>query len=487
MMSATHSPASPEPIMRWSLTALFLVLAAPLAPAQKPPNIVIIFTDDMGYGDLGCYGHPSIRTPNIDRMAAEGMKFTSFYSAAEVCTPSRAALLTGRLPIRSGMCSDTRRVLFPDSAGGLPQSEITLAEALKAKGYATACVGKWHLGHLPEYSAMSHGFDSFFGLPYVNDMDRVPDRGPKGRAAFFAPKIEYWNVPLMRGDKIIERPADQHTLTKRYTEEAVKYIKEKKDKPFFLYLAHAMPHVPLFASKDFAGKSARGLYGDVIEEIDWSVGEVLKAIRDEKLDKNTLVFFTSDNGPWLMFGEHGGSAGILRDGKGSTFEGGMRVPCIAWWPGLISGGETTHEMASTMDIFVTAVTVAGGKVPTDRPIDGYEIAPIMNRFTYRSKDDIPSHRDTMFFYRGSKLFAVRHGPWKAHFLTQPAYGAGSKDSPTPHSPPLLYHLGRDPGEKTDMSKENPDVVTRLKEIAEKHLAAMKPGEPQLEKRLTDKK
>ena len=467
--------------MRWSLAALSLVLAAPLSPiAAAPPNVVIIFTDDMGYGDLGCYGHPTIRTPNIDRMAAEGMKFTSFYSAAEVCTPSRAALLTGRLPLRSGMCSDTRRVLFPESAGGLPASEITLAESLRAKGYATTCIGKWHLGHLPEYSAMSHGFDSFFGLPYVNDMDRVPDRGPKGRAAFLAPKIEYWNVPLMRGNEIIERPADQHTLTRRYTEEAVKYIKEKKDKPFFLYLAHAMPHVPLFASKDFAGKSARGLYGDVVEEIDWSVGEVLKALRDERLDKNTLVFFTSDNGPWLMFGEHGGSAGPLRDGKGSTFEGGMRVPGIAWWPGTVPAGATTQEMASTMDLFVTAVKLAGGKVPTDRPVDGYDILPVLT-------GKGPSPRDTMFFYRGTKLFAVRHGSWKAHFLTQPAYGPGSKDGPMPHDPPLLYHLGRDPGEKTDIAKDNPEVISQLKEIAEKHSTAMKPGEPQLEKRLNVKK
>jgi arylsulfatase A-like enzyme len=464
--------------MRWSFAALSLALATPVAAA--PPNVVIIFTDDMGYGDLGCYGHPTIRTPNLDRMAAAGMKFTSFYSAAEVCTPSRAALLTGRLPLRSGMCSDTRRVLFPDSAGGLPQSEITLAEALKAKGYATSCVGKWHLGHLPEYSALKHGFDSFFGLPYVNDMDRVPDKGPKGRAAFFAPKIEYWNVPLLRGDKIIERPADQHTLTKRYTEEAVKFIKEKKDKPFLLYLAHSMPHVPLFASKDFAGKSERGLYGDVIEEIDWSVGEVLKVLRDEKLDGSTLVFFTSDNGPWLMFGEHGGSAGLLRDGKGSTFEGGMRMPGIAWWPGTVPAGVTTHEMASTMDLYVTAVKLAGGDVPTDRPIDGYDIAPLL-----MGKGHSP--RDTMFFYRGTKLFAVRHGPWKAHFLSQPAYGAGSKDAPTPHDPPLLYHLGRDPGEKTDVAKDNPQVVSELKEIAARHTAAMKPGAPQLDSKLPAEK
>jgi arylsulfatase A len=465
--------------MRCSAAMLSLVLTSTTV-AAAPPNVVIIFTDDMGYGDLGCYGHPTIRTPNLDRMAAEGMKFTSFYSAAEVCTPSRAALLTGRLPIRSGMCSDTRRVLFPDSAGGLQADEITLPEVLKTKGYAATCIGKWHLGHLPEYSALKHGFDSFFGLPYVNDMDRVPDKGPKGRAAFFAPRIEYWNVPLMRDDKIVERPADQHTLTKRYTEEAVRFIKEKKDKPFFLYLAHTMPHVPLFASKDFAGKSERGLYGDVIEEIDWSVGEVLKTLRDEKLDANTLVFFTSDNGPWLMFGEHGGSAGPLRDGKGSTFEGGMRVPGIAWWPGTIPAGVTTHEMASTMDLFVTAIKLAGGEVPADRPIDGYDIAPLL-----LGKGHSP--RDTMFFYRGTKLFAVRHGPWKAHFLTQPAYGAGSKDTPTPHDPPLLYHLGRDPGEKTDVAKDNPQVVAQLKDIAAKHSAAMKPGAPQLDSKLPAEK
>ena len=203
--------------MRRFLAVAVLCLAASRSVLAEPPNVVVILTDDMGYGDLGCYGHPTIGTPNLDRMAAEGMKFTNFYSAASVCTPSRAALLTGRLPVRSGMCSDTRRVLFPDSAGGLPASEVTLAEALKAKGYSTALVGKWHLGHLPEYLPMKHGFDSFFGLPYVNDMDRVPDKGPKGRAAFFAPKVEYWNVPLLRGEEVVERPADQHTLTRRYT------------------------------------------------------------------------------------------------------------------------------------------------------------------------------------------------------------------------------------------------------------------------------
>jgi arylsulfatase A-like enzyme len=463
--------------MRCALVALSVLGSCAAGFGAEKPNIVIIFADDLGYGDLGCYGHPTIRTPNLDRMAAEGVKFTSFYSAAEVCTPSRAALLTGRLPIRSGMCSNTRRVLFPDSAGGLPASEVSLATALKKQRYATACIGKWHLGHLPEFTAMKHGFDLFFGTPYVNDMDRVPDKGPKGRAAFFEPKIEYWNLPLMRGEKIIERPADQHTLTKRYTEEAVKFIKEQKGKPFFLYLTPNMPHVPLFASKDFAGKSARGIYGDTVEELDWGVGEVLKTLREAKIDKNTLVVFSSDNGPWLQFGEHGGSAGLLRDGKGSTFEGGMRVPGIAWWPGTVPAGVTTQEMASAMDLYVTAIKLAGGEVPADRPIDGYDITPLL---TGKGK----SPRDTMFFYRGTKLFAVRHGPWKAHFITQAAYG---KDAPVEHDPPPLYHLGRDPGEKTDVAKDNQEVVEKLKAVATKHREGLKPGEPQLEKRLPAEK
>jgi arylsulfatase A len=460
------------------LSPLVLALLPAAAPAADgPPNVVIAFADDLGYGDLGCYGNPTIRTPNLDRMAAEGMKFTQFYSAAEVCTPSRAALLTGRLPPRTGMCSDARRVLFPNSAGGLPASEVTLAEALKAKGYATACVGKWHLGHLPEYLPTRHGFDSYFGLPYSNDMDRRPELGPKGRAATFDPKPEYWNVPLMRDEKIVERPADQTTLTKRYTEEGVEFIRRNKAKPFFLYLPYTMVHVPLFASKEFRGKSSRGLFGDALEEIDWSVGEVLKTLREEKLDRNTLVFFTSDNGPWLQFLTHGGSAGLLRDGKGSTYEGGMREPGIAWWPGTIPAGVTTQEMASTMDLYVTAIKLAGGEVPKDRPIDGYDITPVLS-----GKGKSP--RDTMFYYRGTKLFAVRHGPWKAHFITQLAYG---KDSPHDHDPPELYNLDHDPGEKYDVAKDHPEVVARIKAVVAEHRKGMKPGEPQLEKVLPPKK
>src|SRR6185295_17361509 len=303
-------------------------------PSEKP-NIVVVFVDDMGYGDMGCAGHPTIRTPNLDRMAAEGMRFTDFYVAAPVCTPSRAALLTGRYAVRSGMASDKRRVLFPNSAGGLPDGEITIAEGLKSRGYATAMVGKWHLGHLPQYLPTRQGFESWFGLPYSNDMDRLPAPKPG------EPKWTQYNVPLMRNEEIVERPADQTTLTRRYTEEALKIIKSNREKPFFLYLAHAMPHVPLFAGEAFAGKSARGLYGDVIEEIDWSVGQVLAAIRAEGIEKKTLVVFSSDNGPWLIMKENGGSAGLLQEGKGSTWEGGMREPALFWWPGKIAAGVVT--------------------------------------------------------------------------------------------------------------------------------------------------
>ena len=281
--------------------ATLLCLALPLfgATAEPKPNVVVIFCDDMGYGDVGCFGNENIRTPHLDRMAAEGQRWTDFYVAASVCTPSRAGLLTGRLPIRNGMCSSKRRVLFPNSKGGLPPEEFTIAEGLKSVGYATACVGKWHLGHLPKFLPTRQGFDTYFGIPYSNDMDRVADR-KLGRKMWTDPKVEYWNVPLLRDEKVVERPADQTTITRRYTEEAIKFIKANREKPFFVYLAHSMPHVPLFRSKEFAGRNkARGLYGDVIEEIDWSVGQVLQTLRDEGLAEKTLVVFTSDNGPWL--------------------------------------------------------------------------------------------------------------------------------------------------------------------------------------------
>ncbi len=457
------------------IRVVFLSLAALYASQARAaeadrPNLVIIFCDDLGYGDLACFGHPTIATPNLDRMAREGQKWTNFYVAAPVCTPSRAAILTGRLPIRTGMCSDTRRVLFPDSAGGLPPEEITIADALKTAGYATACVGKWHLGHLPQYLPTEQGFDSYLGIPYSNDMDRLAE-SPRGRAAFLNPKPEYFNVPLLRDKEQIERPADQYTITRRYTEEAVRFITAERDEPFFVYLAHSMPHVPLFTSKKFQDASLRGLYGDVIEEIDWSVGQVLDALRQSGQAENTLVAFTSDNGPWLIFDQQGGSAGLLREGKGSTWDGGMREPTLFWWPGTIEPG-VVRDIGSTLDLLPTCASLSGAELPEDLILDGYDISPAL-------LGKGPSPREEMFFYRGEQVFAVRKGPFKAHFTTQSGYG----DKPLKHDPPALYHLEHDPSEKYDIAKDHPGVVAELTKLAEDHKKAMVPGKPQLVERI----
>jgi len=441
-----------------------------LRNSQRTPNIVVIFADDLGYGDIGVYGHPTINTPNIDRMAAEGQKWTNFYAAASVCTPSRAALLTGRLPIRNGMCSDENRVLFPDSTGGLPADEVTIAEALKTQGYATACIGKWHLGHLPSYLPTRHGFDYFYGIPYSNDMDDVNGWNYQ---SFFDPKIEYWNVPLMQNEEIIERPADQMTITKRYTEEAVRFIQEHKRQPFFLYLAHSMPHVPLFASESFQGKSKRGLYGDVIEEIDWGVGQIIASLHKEGLAENTLVVFTSDNGPWLLFKDHGGSAGLLRDGKGTTWEGGVREPALFWWPGTIQPG-VVNDMGSTLDLFSTVCNLTGAAIPTDRTLDSMDLRPAL--FNSGS-----SPRQIMFFYRGEQIYAVRRGPFKAHFITQPAYEVDPER--TYHDPPLLYNLNHDPSEQYDIAGEHPDIIADIVREVDRHKANLVAVEDQLAVRI----
>ncbi|MBN2374977.1 MAG: sulfatase [Sedimentisphaerales bacterium] len=418
---------------------------------QKQPNFVVIFADDMGYGDAGCFGHPTISTPNLDRMAAEGMKFTQFYSAASVCTPSRAALMTGRLPIRNGMCSNKRRVLFPNSAGGLPAEEITIAGALKSKDYATGCIGKWHLGHLPEFLPTRRGFDSYYGIPYSNDMK---------------PSI------LMEGEKIIEQPVQQQTLTRRYTAKAKAFIEQHRTEPFFLYMAHSFPHVPLFASDKFKDTSRRGLYGDVVEELDWSVGKIMDTLRRLNLAENTLVMFTSDNGPWLTKKLHGGSAGLLRGGKGSTWEGGMREPGLAWWPGRVKAGTVNRELAGTMDIFATFLDLAGVDLPRDRVIDGVSMAGML-------LGDGAGKRQEMFYYRGEKLFAVRQGPWKAHYITQSGYKNDRKE----HDPPLLFHLDHDPAEKFDVAQDHPEVLAQINKLVQQHQEGIKSVPSQLEKKI----
>jgi len=457
-----HSMASTGALLTLSLTNL---------KAEQPPNILLIFCDDLGYGDLGTFGHPTIRTPILDRMAAEGQKWTNFYAADSVCTPSRAGLLTGRLPIRSGMCSDVRRVLFPDSAGGLPADEITIAEMLKTAGYRTACIGKWHLGHLPQYLPRQHGFDYYFGIPYSNDMDKVRNLSVDEQ---MEPEPAFYNVPLIRNEEIIERPTEQHTLTQRYTHEAVEFITENKAHPWFVYLAHTMVHIPLFASATFEGSSRAGRYGDVVEEIDSSIGILLRTLQEMQLMDNTCVIFTSDNGPWLQFKQHGGSAGLLREGKGTTWEGGMREPTIFYWPGKIKPA-VISDIGSTLDLFVTIAALAGTELPQDRIMDSYDLSPTL-------LNQAPSPRREMFYYRGQQLYAIRRDAYKMHLITENEYKADNQR--TIHQPPLLYNVDVDPGEHYDISSHHPEIIAELKTIVHEHTKSLIKGKDQLVKRIT---
>ena len=441
------------------------------AQTRSQPNLVIIFADDLGYGDLGVFGHPSIRTPYLDAMTSEGQKWTNFY-VQPVCSPSRAALLTGRLPVRNGMFgtpAGTGPKVFRDNAAkGLPPEEVKIAEVLKSKGYTTGMIGKWHLGQLPQYLPTRQGFDLWLGLPFSHDMNMtVPHDAEWQTAAYYDPKPQYWDVPLMRNDQVIERPVDHRTLTKRYTEEALRFITANRNRPFFLYVAHSLPHIPLARSADYVGHSSGGMYGDVVEELDWSVGRILDALRTAGVDRRTLVVFTSDNGPWLRFKTHGGSAGPLKEGKGTTWEGGVRVPAIFWWPGTVRPSVVT-DLGSAMDLFVTAAKLAGAEPPTDRLIDGVDLrAPLTGSG--------PSPRHVLFYYWDSELRAIRKGVYKAHFVTSGVYGEG--EPRTEHNPPLLFNLAEDPGERYDIAALHPDIVADLVREADAHRRTIVPTKP----------
>jgi arylsulfatase A-like enzyme len=412
---------------------------------QPPPNFIIIFCDDLGYGDIGCFGSKNHRTPNIDRMAKEGNRFTSFYVTSGVCTPSRSSLMTGCYPRRVNMHVNENNecVLFPVNKTGLHTNEITLAEILKTRGYKTACIGKWHLGDQKEFLPTNQGFDFYYGIPYSNDM------GEKQRE--INPPL-----PLLKNEKVIEAPVNQSNITKRYTEEVLKFIKTNKENPFFVYLPHTMPHNPVNSSEIFQGKSANGGYGDSVEEIDWSTGEILKTLKKEGLDKNTLVIFTSDNGAAKKWG---GSNLPLSGWKGTTMEGGMRVPCVMRWPEKIPAGEICNNIAITMDLLPTFARLAGAKIPTDRIIDGKDIWLLMNGQCKKSPHEV------FYYYQKDQLQAIRSGKWKLHLpfaLKRRNWGKDILNQSL-----ALYDLETDVAEKNNLADLHPDIVERLARLAEK--------------------
>lgn len=423
------------------LGALPIVGQAKESIELKQPNIILIYCDDLGYGDLGITGHPMIRTPNIDKMAMEGVRFTNYYSASPASTASRYSLLTGRYPSRSGF----GWVLSPNSERGIHPNEITQAEALKEQGYKTAIYGKWHLGSTKkEYLPLQNGFDEYVGLPYSNDM--IPPRWP--------------DIALLSGNDTLRLDPDQTKLTELYTENAISFIKKNKKEKFFVYIPYAMPHVPLHPGDKFAGKSKRGIYGDVVEEIDWAVGEIISTLENEGLDKNTIIWFMSDNGPWIIKNKEGGSAGLFRDGKGSTWEGGVRVPCFAYCPGQIEPS-VNNTVITAMDIYATNLWLSGYKLPSDHVTDGFVIA------SYLGYKNIEEKKNEPYFYFGvgNKLQAVRHGKWKLHIKTNSQLGIDYFEGELP----LLFNLEVDPSEKYNLASEYPEIVKILKELIENKL------------------
>jgi arylsulfatase A-like enzyme len=432
------------------LSCLFTSAAS---AADRPPNFVIIYCDDLGYGDLGCYDSQRTITPNLDQMAKEGTRFTDFHSAAAVCTASRAALLTGCYPQRVNLLG----AIGPGSKVGISDDEMLLPEVLKTKGYATAIFGKWHLGDAPKFLPTHHGFDKYFGLPYSNDM------WPNHPSNKNFPKL-----PLIEGDKVVELMPDQTQLTTWYTERAVKFIEENKEQPFFLYVPHSMPHVPLFVSEKHKDKSGHGLFGDVILEIDWSVGQIRAALKQQGVEENTLVIFTSDNGPWLAYGNHAGSAGPLREGKGSTWEGGQREPMIAVWPKHIPAGRVCDDFCTTMDMLPTFAKLAGAALPQHK-IDGHDIAPLL-----LDEKGAKSPYDVFYYYWNNGLDGVRSGDWKLHFphpypsLTGRPGQDGKPGGITPGKVTQieLYNLRDDVAEKQNVADKHPDIVQRLQKLAD---------------------
>ena len=437
-----------------SLLAALTALHATAAPAQ--PNLVIIFIDDLGYADIGPFGATKQHTPNLDRMAREGMKLTSFY-AAPVCSVSRAQLLTGCYGARVSVPG----VYFPGQANGLNPAEFTIAERLKERGYATMCIGKWHVGDQPEFLPTRQGFDRYFGIPYSNDMQK--------KSTQTGERV----VPLLRDDKVAELLTDeqQSRIVERYTDEATGFIRANKDKPFLLYLPHTAVHTPIWPGEKFRGKSANGRFGDWVEEVDWSVGRVLDTLRELKLAERTLVVFTSDNGPWLIKGADGGSALPLRGGKGSTWEGGVRVPTIAWWPGKIAPGSVCDAVAGTIDLLPTAVALAGGTVPAQPVIDGRDLSPLLFGKTKESQ------REAHYYFAGYNIQAVRQGPWKLAIAAQPRSMGQNTDPDASGNAPRLYNLDQEIGEQTNLAAKHPEVVAKLQSLAAKMTAEIGGKEP----------
>lgn len=431
--------------MTRTLQTILLCLAC-AATASAKPNIILIFVDDLGYADIGPFGSELHRTPHLDRMASEGRKLTSFYVTANVCTPSRSSLMTASYPRRVGLDENEKGqwVLFPGNQEGLNPDEITMAEVLKEAGYKTACVGKWHLGDQPAFLPTRHGFDSYFGIPYSNDMGHDSRRQP----------YRYPPLPLLRMEEVTEEEPDQRYVTRRYTEEALKFIEGSKDAPFFLYLAHTMPHWPQYSSEKFAGKSKNGKWGDAVEEIDWSTGQILAKLEQLGMDENTLVAFMSDNGGATR---HGASNAPLRGGKGTTWEGGHRVCFLARWPGRIPAGTATAEMAISVDLLPTFAALAGAEMPRDRVIDGKDIRPLL-----LSEERVPTPHLAYYYYFMTHLNAVRSGRWKLHVARM----GGRYPDYEPNPVLELYDLESDIGEALDVASANPQVVERLKALAE---------------------